>query len=97
MKRISLKKISKKTGLPPGSLVHIGEQKTEKTEISLLLYDGSKIHEKKINNIREYIPLKDIQAVTWIDICGVDKVDIINDIGTLFELHPLVLEDIMNT
>jgi len=97
MKRISLKKISKKAGLPPGSLIHIGEQKTEKAEISILQYDGSAIHEKKIKNIREYIPLKEMPAVTWIDICGIDKADTINDIGTIFELHPLVLEDIMNT
>lgn len=97
MKRISLKKISKKTGLPPGSLIHIGEQKTEKAGITIFQYDGSAFHEKKLKNIREYIPLKEIPAVTWIEICGIGNADTINDIGTLFELHPLVLEDIMNT
>ncbi|HOV89684.1 MAG TPA: magnesium/cobalt transporter CorA [Syntrophorhabdaceae bacterium] len=97
MKRIALKKISKKAGMPPGSLIHIGEQKTEKAKISILEFDGLQVHEKKIKNIRECMPILEKPAITWIDICGIDKKDIIEDIGTLFELHPLLLEDIMNT
>lgn len=34
-----IKRISKKAGLPPGSLVHIGKRKVEKTRITIMDYD----------------------------------------------------------
>ena len=34
-----VKKRSKKTGLPPGSLIHIGEKKTENVGMTLINYD----------------------------------------------------------
>ena len=44
-----LKKRSKKTGLPPGTLVHIGEKKIDKTKITVIDYDESHCEEKEIN------------------------------------------------
>ena len=38
---------TKKTGLPPGTLVHVGERKTERVTIDILDYDGSRVEEKK--------------------------------------------------
>jgi len=88
---------SKKAGLPPGSLVHVGEQKTEKVKITIIDYDETQFQEKEVKSVEECFPYKDKPTVTWIDINGVHQVDIIEKIGKEFALHPLVLEDVMNT
>jgi magnesium transporter len=90
-------KRSRKAGLPPGTLVHIGEKKVEKAKISLIDYDETQFQERQVKTIEECVPFKDTSTVTWINIDGIHEVDIIAKLGTHFGLHPLLLEDILNT
>jgi len=92
-----IRRTNKSRGLPPGSLVHIGDKKTDKTKISIIDYSIGKFDEKEIKNIEECINLKRRPSTTWINIDGLHQVDIIEKIGKCFEIHPLVLEDILNT
>jgi len=91
------KRMSHKAGLPPGSLVHIGKRKVEKTRITIMDYDGEKFQEKEAQTIEECFPFKDKPTVTWVNIDGIHDMDIIEKIGKHFGIHPLVLEDIVNT
>ena len=91
------KRMSYKAGLPPGSLVHIGKRKVEKTRITIMDYDGEKFQEKEAQTIEECFPFKDKPTVTWVNIDGIHDMDIIEKIGKHFGIHPLVLEDIVNT
>ncbi|MDH5187197.1 MAG: magnesium/cobalt transporter CorA [candidate division WOR-3 bacterium] len=93
----SIKRISRKAGLPPGTLVHIGEKKAEQVKITILDYDESQVQEKIAEKIEECFPFKDKPTVTWINIDGIHKVEVIEKIGNCFNLHPLILEDILNT
>jgi magnesium transporter len=92
-----IKKNSRKKGLPPGSLVHIGEKKTEKVRISIIEYNQKIYQEKNIENIENYYPFKDESIVSWINIDGLHETNIIEKIGKQFNIHALVLEDILNT
>jgi len=92
-----IKKISKTVGYIPGELVHIGEKKVDKVKISVLDYDDKDFHEKEIINIEETFPFKDTPTVTWVNIDGLHNLDIIEKIGNNFQMHPLTLEDIVNT
>lgn len=92
-----MKKISKKAGLPPGSLVHVGERKTEEPQIRLIAYDEQDFEEKDLQSFEEPFPLKPEPAVTWLNMDGIHQVDLIEKIGTHFHLHPLALEDVLNT
>jgi len=92
-----VKKRSKKAGLPPGTLVHIGEKKSEKTKITILDYDELHVQEKEIRTVDECLPFKDEPTVTWINVDGLHQVEILEKLGEGFGLHPLVLEDILNT
>ena len=92
-----LKKRLKKAGLPPGTLVHIGEKKLESARITFIDYDEQNFQEKQIDNIEECFPFKVTPTVTWINIDGLHQTDIIERLGKHFELHPLILEDILNT
>ena len=91
------KRSSRKHGLPPGSLVHVGEKKTDKTRITVMDYDISKFEEKEIQNIEDCFVFKDTSTVTWINIDGLHDIDVIEKLGKCFDIHPLVLEDILNT
>ncbi len=91
------KKRSKKTGLMPGSLVHIGDKKTEKTRVTSIHYDSDHFEEQEVKGIEECLPLIEKPGVTWINIDGIHHGDTIEKIGQYFKLHPLLLEDIMNT
>lgn len=91
------RKRSEKKGLPPGTLVHIGERKAEKVRITIIDYDETQFQEKEVETIEECFPFKDTQTVTWINIEGLHQLEIIEKIGKQFNIHPLVLEDIANT
>ena len=92
-----IKRVSHKSGLPPGTLVHVGTKKVEKTEITVIDYDLGNFEEKKLKTVEECFSYKDKQTVTWINLDGVYQLDVIEKIGKHFNLHPLVLEDIANT
>ncbi|MCG2721510.1 MAG: magnesium/cobalt transporter CorA [Thermodesulfovibrionales bacterium] len=90
-------KISEKVGLPPGTLFHIGGKKDEKTRITIIEYDEPEFRERDISSLDEYVPPEDKSVVTWINIDGVHNLGVIEKVGALFNLHPLTLEDIVNT
>ena len=95
--RAKFQKRSKKAGLPPGSLIHIGSRYAEESKITFIRYDETFFAEKEISSIADFRSEKDRQGITWINIDGLQDVKLFEDIGELFGLHPLVLEDILNT
>ena len=92
-----IKKLSKKAGLVPGTLVHIGEKKTESVKITVFDYDAERFQEKVADRVEDIFPFKDTPTVTWINVNGLHDTSIIENIGKHFELHPLVQEDVVNT
>jgi magnesium transporter len=95
--RSELQKRSKKTGLIPGSLVHVGSQYAEKSKITVIRYNETFFEEKEISSIKDLHIEKDKKEVIWINVDGLQDVKIFEDIGEIFGLHPLVMEDILNT
>jgi magnesium transporter len=91
------KKTSKMVGLPPGTPVYIGDKVVGEVKIRLMDYDETHFQEKEVKTIEECFPFKETPTVTWINIDGVHQADIIEKIGKQFDIHPLILEDIMNT
>ncbi|HOI44865.1 MAG TPA: magnesium/cobalt transporter CorA [Candidatus Aminicenantes bacterium] len=90
-------KRSKKSGLSPGTLMHVGEEKTGKPQITVIDYDGDAFLENKVPNVEDCFPFKDTATVTWINIDGVHDTGVMEKIGSRFDLHSLILEDIMTT
>ena len=90
-----LKRSSRKAGLPPGSLVFLGEKKEEESKITIIDYDESQFFEKEVIEVEECFPFKDTPTVTWINIDGIHQVDTVEKLGEHFVLHPLLLEDVL--
>ncbi len=90
-------KRSKKAGLPPGTLVHIGKKRSEKIRIRLINYDESSFFDKETEAAEEYCAARASTGITWVNVDGIHQTELFQQIGDCFGLHPLVLEDIMNT
>jgi magnesium transporter len=93
----SLSNVSEKSGLPPGSLVHVGEVQDAKTRMTVVDYSKDNIEEQQIHSIDDILEYKKSDTVTWVIIEGLTNVAIVERIGMIFDIHQLVLEDILNT
>ncbi|MDD5659902.1 MAG: magnesium/cobalt transporter CorA [Actinomycetota bacterium] len=95
----SSKQRSSKSGMPAGSLIHIGEKKVDKIKIKLVDYGTHEYIEKDIDaeDIEQCFGFKDDKTITWINIDGIHETEILNKLGKCFGFHPLILEDILNT
>ncbi|MFH0756807.1 MAG: magnesium/cobalt transporter CorA [Bacteroidota bacterium] len=84
-------------GQMPGSLILIGNQKMEHPIIRLMEYSPDGLIEKELQSLDEAPGLNDPGSVTWINIYGIHDQKLMSGIGEIFEIHPILLEDIMNT
>ena len=75
---------SKKPGLPPGTLVHVGERKIERTRIQIIDYDKDNFDERELETIDDSFPYKDKPTITWVNIDGLHEVEIIEKVGENF-------------
>lgn len=97
MRQLLQRKRSRKAGLPPGTPVHIGAPKIGEPHITLIHYDGTHISEETVQDISSCGAWRDKPGVTWINIEGVHRIELLEQLGRIFDLHPLVIEDIANT
>lgn len=58
-------------------------------------YNLSHVEEKKTTKLDECVPYKDTPTVTWINIDNVPPVNFLHKLGLGFDLHPVILKDIV--
>jgi magnesium transporter len=87
----------KSIGQPPGSLIHIGEQKVEKTEITVIGYGEGLAETLTVKDAAECLALKSRFKVLWINVDGLHETSVIETLGNLFGIEPLTQEDILQT
>lgn len=90
-------KRSRKVGLAPGTPVHVGEERPEPVVVRAVDYGLDVCCEQKPDSVRGLPEPGEECAVRWIDVSGVHDIRVIEEIGSKFDLHPLVMEDIANT
>ena len=95
--RMSVARRSKKAGLPPGTLVYTGERRVESVRMAVIEYDEQHVQERHIASVTECLPFRATPTVTWLNVDGLHDVGVIETLGKAFELHPLLLEDILST
>lgn len=93
----SLSSASKKAGLPPGSLVHVGEVLETEVRITIVDYNKDVIEEQTVESVEQILQCREKDTVTWVNIEGLGNIELVGAIGEAFNIHPLVLEDILNT
>ncbi len=86
-----------KTGAPPGTVIYKGKDSTEKIKITLIEYNETEFIEKDFYNFSDCLECVDPSMVKWINVDGIHDSELIEKIGKQFNIHPLTLEDIVNS
>ncbi|MBF0452197.1 MAG: magnesium/cobalt transporter CorA [Candidatus Magnetomorum sp.] len=90
--------VSTKSGLPPGSLIYVGDDNALPTIISKIHYNIDRyLEDDTIDLTQKDELLRDPSVVTWMNVCGLKDINTIQKIGENLNIHPLTLEDILNT
>ncbi|WP_411768529.1 magnesium/cobalt transporter CorA [Winogradskyella sp. A3E31] len=87
----------KHVGQVPGTLVYTGKKTDNVLKIDSFDYNKDRLEETQIIDINDAKLFRDTDSITWINVNGLNFTDEIETIGNHYELHPLVLEDIVNT
>lgn len=90
-------KKSSKIGLSPGQLIFLGDTKSASVEIQLMDYALNHVNVTEIKELNDMEACLSQESVSWIDISGLHDTKIIEETGRIFNIHPLTLEDILNT
>jgi magnesium transporter len=93
----TIKRRSAKSGKLPGTLIHIGEQRIATVRIRVIEYDADHLEERQLTDLANYVPDVSPTGVTWINVVGLHQVEVLDRLGASYAIHPLVLEDILNT
>jgi len=88
---------SKKVGIAPGELIHVGERKVENTRIRAMDYSPDHLDEKLLDQVDDCFPFKETETVSWVNIDGLHETDVYEKLGKYYDIHPLVLADVLNT
>jgi magnesium transporter len=88
---------SRTVGLPPGMPVLTAEPRSTRTTITAITYDVASYRETALASVRESEGMLQSGGITWLDICGLNDVAALEQLGQRFALHPLIIEDIANT
>ncbi len=87
-----------KQGLPPGSLVYVGDHREKvKARISVIEYDADHFSERDVEKVEDLFPLKPAPTVTWINVDGVHQLGVLEAFQQQFNLSQLLMEDVLNT
>ncbi|MDO8282258.1 MAG: magnesium/cobalt transporter CorA [Thermodesulfovibrionia bacterium] len=97
VRRYKSSKRSTKSGLLPGAPVFVGEKKTEEVKITLIDYDEINVEIKEVHKVEDCFPFKERPTVTWINVDGLHDVSIAEKLGEHYNIHSLVIEDLLNT
>ncbi|WP_266365311.1 magnesium/cobalt transporter CorA [Tellurirhabdus rosea] len=96
-RRHSKKTALKTAGTSPGSLIYVGNEKKFETEIDLIEYNADSYRVEPILDLNACRLPNGQPVTTWLSVDGIHEPDVIGGIGQRYGIHPLALEDILNT
>lgn len=92
-----LKNRKQSNGTAPGSLIFIGKQKVSNASIKVFEYCSEFIRESDHNSFERVEECVSDNHMTWISLHGLHNTELIDQMGKIFEVPSLILEDILNT
>jgi len=83
--------------IPLESPVYVGDRDAVEMDLSIITYDAASAEFIKLSNVEELIKYKRGAKKSWINISGLKNIDAIDALGKIYDIHPLTIEDILNT
>ncbi len=90
----TFKKRHPEVGARPGTLMIADDAPPPK--IRMISYDAGECREHEISDAQQLSAALDPGDVTWVDVQGFGDENLIKQIGEIFAIHPLAMEDIVN-
>jgi len=84
-------------GTPPGTLIYSGDRRSDKGKITVTTYHVDGLEEKSARTVKQAAKLLKKPGVKWINVYGLHNIKLMEEIGKEFEIHPIILEDLVNT
>jgi magnesium transporter len=84
-------------GTPPATLISQAEGEDKPAVVTLIQYDGDTIFEGQFETLEDLMRRFDPSMVNWINVDGLCDVELLRKLGQQFNIHPLALEDVLNT
>jgi magnesium transporter len=91
---MALDDISEKVGLPPGTVIHTGKERTEKVTISIMEFSEGQLREYEADCLEDCMPPMNEKITKWVHIKGVHDIDVVQKICDFYKIHPIIIEDI---
>jgi len=88
---------TKKIEIPLDDLVYIGNRPALEMDLSIITYDAASAEYCQLSNIDELKKYQQGSKELWINISGLKNINSIKTLGKLYDIHPLTIEDILNT
>jgi magnesium transporter len=92
-----MNKRSQKTGLPPGTLMYVGDKSAQTTHLSIIDYNETTLREVQITDLKDLDSFLAAETITWLNVDGLKDILLLETIGKKFNLHTLTLEDVLHT
>lgn len=86
-----------KPGQSPGTLTYVGKETLRDTKVTLTQYNQKEFKKTELTTLNECARLRPSSLNAWINVDGINNTEVISAIGKAFDLHPLLLEDVLNT
>ena len=80
MRRLA-KRISKKAGLPPGTLLYVGEERPQQAKVTVMEYDDQHVSGGELQTAAPSLELAVEPTVTWVNVDGLQPLEVIEQLG----------------
>lgn len=98
-KRLSTKrpKSTKSLNQAPGTVTYVGNKEDKQTLLEVIDYNKESFERYNSESVQDAFKFEEAEKTTWINIDGLSNTKEIEKLGKYYELHPLIIEDIVNT
>ncbi len=90
------RKRSSRPGASPGTLQAPADKRVEKVVLEVFEYGPDHVEEKRVESFDDLLHYRDSAGISWLNIVGVHDVELLQQLGERYGLHPLALEDVVN-
>jgi len=81
----------------PGTVAYVGRKESSEIKLEVIDYNKDKHERFVFDNVEPAFNFENEENITWINVDGLSNTAEIEKLGKYYNLHPLIIEDIVNT
>lgn len=81
----------------PGTAAYVGTKESVGIKIDVIDYNKENYERFEFDTVEAAFKFENQENITWINVDGLNNIPEITKLGKYYKLHPLIIEDIVNT